>query len=40
MVSDRRRNLKNRGRNRNRGVDLVWVIVNMRDNNKIYIMAF
>ena len=32
--------MKNRGRNRNRGVDLVWVIVNMRDNNKIHIMAF
>ena len=32
--------MKNRGRNRNRGINPVWVVVNMRNSNRIYIVEF
>ena len=40
MVSDRRWSLEDRGRSRNRSINPVWVIVNMRDSDGIYIVEF
>jgi len=40
MVSDRRWSLEHRSRSRNRSIDLVWVVVNIRDSGEIYIMEF
>jgi len=40
MVSDRRWSLENRGRNRNRSVDPVQVVINMRNSDRIHIVKF
>jgi len=40
MVSDKRWRLEHRSRSRNRSVDPVQVIVDMRDSGEIYTMEF